>query len=294
MEEITKAIIPIAGLATRFLPLSKVLPKEFFPLVDKPLLQYALEELKASGVTEVVFVVSARNKKAIAEYFKRDPHIEKVLEEHKKTELLEEVKQVEKLAQGISFSFIQQTNPMGDGHAVLQAAKLIGDNPCFVLYPDDVVEAQVPCSLQLAKVFKTAQKPVCALARVPKEKLPSYGIVAIEKIANRLFKVKKIVEKPQEENAPSDLAIVGRRVITPEVFSYLKKAQPNKKGEIVLSEVLAEMVHDGTIVYGCEIEGKWWECGNKKDWLLTNIHFAAKHPLYGKEVQKFLKEEKLI
>lgn len=292
MSEITKAIIPVAGLATRFLPLSKVLPKEFFPLVDKPILQYGIEELKASGVTEIIFVVNARNKKAISEYFRRDPHIEKILEEQKKADLLEEVRQIEKIAQGMSFSYVQQTNPLGDGHAVLQAQKLVGDDPCFVLYPDDVVESAVPCSLQLAKIFKTSQKPVLSLYKVPKEKLPFYGIVAVEKIASRLYKVKKIIEKPQANEAPSDFALAGRRIITPEVFSVLKKASPNKKGEIVLSEVLGDMAKDGMVIYGYEFEGRWWECGDKKNWLFSNINFAAKHPLYGKDVQKFLKEEK--
>lgn len=294
MGEITKAIIPIAGLATRFLPLSKVLPKEFFPLVDKPLLQYAIEELKASGVTEIIFVVNSHNKKTISEYFKRDPQIEKILEEKKKLDLLNEVKNVEKLASGLSFFYVQQANPLGDGHAVLQAQKLVGDNPCFVAYPDDVVESVMPCSLQLAKIFKTAQKPILSLYKVPKEKLPSYGIVAVEKIASRLYKVKKIIEKPEPSEAPSDFAIVGRRVITPEVFAYLKKAHPNKKGEIVLSETLGEMAKDGIILYGYEFEGKWWECGNKKSWLISNTHFALQHPMYGKDLQKFLKEEKLV
>lgn len=294
MEGITKAVIPVAGLGSRFLPLSKVLPKEFFPLVDKPLLQYALEELKASGVTDIVFIVNPRNKKAIGEYFRKDVRIEKALEEHKRTELLEEMQSLEKLSQGLSFSYIQQINPLGDGHAVLQAQKLIGDNPCFVLYPDDVIESPTPCSLQLAKMFKTAQKPILALYKMQKEKLPAYGVVGVEKIARRFYKVKKIIEKPSPDAVPSDLALVGRRILTPEVFSYLKKARPNKKGEIVLSEVLGDMAKDGTIIYGYEIEGRWWECGNKKDWIFSNVNFALKHSLYGKDLQKFLHNEKLV
>ncbi len=294
MGEITKAIIPIAGLATRFLPLSKVLPKEFFPLVDKPLLQYAVEELKSSGVNEIIFIVNATNKKSVGEYFKKDSRIEKLLEEQKKNSILEEVKNLDTLAEGLSFSFIQQTNPLGDGHAVLQASKLVGDNPCFVVYPDDMVESTVPCSLQLAKVFKTAQKPILSLYRVPQERLPSYGVVAVEKIASRLYKIKKIVEKPLPGEAPSDFAIVGRRVITPEVFAYLKKTRPNKKGEIVLSEALGEMAKDGVLLYGYEFEGKWWECGDKKNWLFSNTHFALKHPVFGKDLQKLLKEEKFL
>jgi len=294
MGEITKAIIPVAGLATRFLPLSKVLPKEFFPLVDKPLLQYAIEELKASGVSDVVFVVNTNNKKAVGEYFKRDVHIEKMLEEKKRIDVLEEVKNLEKLIEGLTFSYVLQTNPLGDGHAILQAAKLIGDNPFFEVSPDDVVESKVPCSAQLAKTFATSQKSVLALAKVPQEKISAYGIAGVEKIASRLFKIKKIVEKPSLGEAPSEYALPGRKILTPDVFSYLKKAKPNKKGEIVLAEVLADMIHDGIIMYGWEIEGRWWECGDKKQWLFSNVSFALKHPVYGKELQKFLKEEKFL
>lgn len=294
MGEVTKAIIPLGGMGTRFLPLSRIVPKEFFPLVGKPLLQYVVEELRDSGLKEIVFVTSLQNKKSVGEYFKNDPKLEKVLEEQKKQELLDSMKNVVKLSEEISFSFVQQALPLGDGHAILQAQKLIGDSPCVVVYPDDIMESQVPVTLQLAKVFKTSERPVLALYRMPKEKLVSYGVVECEKIASKLYKVKKIVEKPSGEAIPSDFAIVGRRIITSEVFLYLKKAKPNKKGEIVLSEALGEMVQDGKIVYGCEIEGRWWECGDKRSYLFSSIAFALKDPVFGKELQKFIKEEKLI
>ena len=288
MGDITKAIIPIAGLATRFLPLSKAVPKELLPVGLKPMLLYALEELKASGVNHVIFIVNS-NKKQVQDYVKRSPQLEKILQDRKQEELLQEVQELHKTLGEFFFSFVVD-KPLGDGHAVLQARKLIGQEPCFVLYPDDIIEAGIPGCMQIAQVFKTSQKPVTALARLPKERLSSYGIVDVEKIAQRLFKVKKIIEKPQGE-APSDLAIVGRRIITPEVFDYLKKAKPNKKGEVVLSEVLGEMVKDGKIVYGYELEGKWWEAGNKRDWMKTNLHFSLKDPLFGKELLQFIKEE---
>lgn len=292
MGEITKAILPIAGLATRFLPLSKAVPKELFPVAQKPMVQYAIEELKASGVKEIIFVTSSQ-KKLVADYLKRSPQLEKTLAERKQDSLLEEFKNLDSLLEGLSLSFVLQQKSLGDGHAVLQAKKQVGDNPCFVVYPDDIVESKTPASLQLERVFRTSQKPVTALARVPNERISSYGVVVGEKIASRFWKVKKIIEKPQGE-APSDLAIVGRRILTPEVFEYLKKAKPNKKGEVVLSEALADMVKDGKIVYGYELEGKWWEAGTKEEWLKTHLAFSLKHPAFGKELQKFLKEEKLI
>ncbi|MDP4007331.1 MAG: sugar phosphate nucleotidyltransferase [bacterium] len=289
MNEITKAVVPIAGLATRFLPLSKAIPKELLPVGIHPMVYYALQELKASGVLDVIFVTS-NNRIQIAEYLKRSPQLERVLAERNQTTLLEEMEELQKMLQDFSFSFVPVAKPLGDGHAVLQARKLVGQNPCYVLYPDDIIEAKIPACLQLAQVFKTSQKPVTALARLPKERLSSYGVIAAEKIAQRLYKVKKIVEKPQGE-APSDLAIVGRRIITPEVFDYLKKAKPNKKGEVVLSEALGDMVKDGKIVYGYEVEGNWWEVGTKEEWLKTHLHYSLKDPVFGKELQQFLKGE---
>ena len=292
MSEITKAIIPLAGLSTRHLPLSKIFPKELLPLADKPLIQYILEELKSSGVEEVIFVVHT-GKKILSDYFKKLPQLEKVLEERKEEELLENLHVLEELLKGFSFSYVTD-KPLGDGHAVLQARKLIGDSPCFVLYPDDVIEAKTPGALQLAQVFRTSQKPIIGLFQLPKEKLSSYGVVQPEKIASRLHKIKSIVEKPPIDTAPSNLAIVGRSIITPEVFDYLKKARPNKKGEISLTQTFGEMVKDGKIVYGYECEGKWWECGDKEGWLQAFVYFAAHHPQFGTQVRKLIKEEKLI
>ena len=293
--DIVKAIIPLGGLATRFLPLSKVLPKEFWPLVEKPLIQYTVEELKNSGVTNIVFVVNSLNKDLIGEYFASSPSLEKALEEQKREELLESLKKVEKLIQGLSFSFVAQTKPQGDGNAVLLAKKYIGEDPCVVLYPDDVIVSDVPATLQLAKTFKTAQKPVLGLVALAQEKLTAYGVVGAEKIATRLYKVKKLVEKPATpEAAPSNLVSVGRRILTPEVFDYLKKAKPNKKGEVVLGEVLGEMAKDGKILYGYELEGKRLECGEIKSWLYSFVRTTLLHPTYGKDIQKLLRSEKII
>jgi len=289
MGELTKAVVPISGLATRFLPLSKALPKELLPVGLKPMILYALEELKAAGVRTVIFTVNS-NKKQMTDYVKRSYQLEKLLADRNQRELLEEVEELQKTLEGFSFIFVSVQKPLGDGHAVLQAKKFVGQEPCFVVYPDDIIEAKTPGCTQLAQVFKTSQKPVIALSRLQKERLSSYGVVGVEKIAQRLYKIKKVVEKPQGE-APSDLAIIGRRILTPEVFDYLKKAKPNKKGEVVLSEVLGDMVKDGKIMYGYEIEGKWWEAGNKKDWMRTNLHFALKDPRFGKELSQFLKEE---
>jgi UTP--glucose-1-phosphate uridylyltransferase len=292
MAEITKAIIPLAGLATRHLPLSKAVPKEFLPLADKPLIQYILEEVKQAKIEEVVFVVN-NNKKAIADYIKKSPQLEKAIEEKKDDALMEDLRALEKLGEGISFSYVLD-KPLGDGHAVLQARKFIGEEPCFVIYPDDIIEAKVPCALQLAQVFRTSERPVIGLFELPAEKLSSYGVVTPEKIASRLYKIKNIVEKPSSDAFPSRLAITGRSILTPEVFDYLKKAKPNKKGEISLTETLGHMIKDGKIIYGYQCEGRWWECGNKEEWAKSFVYYASKHPQFGKAVRQFIKEEKLM
>ncbi len=290
-EFITKAIIPIAGLATRFLPLSKALSKELLPVGTKPMLQYVVEELKAAGVNTICFVVGQNNKKPVTDFLRRTPQLEKILEEKKYEDLLVEFRALEKLLEDMSFSFVQAPNPLGDGHAILQARKFVGEEACFVAYPDDIIQSKQPCAAQLAQIFKTSLKPVVALSRMPKERISSYGVVAAEKIATRFWKIQKIVEKPEATSAPSDLAMVGRWVLTPEVFDYLKKAKPNKRGEVVLNEVLGEMTKEGMMIYGYEFEGTWWECGDMAKWLRSHLAFSLQHSLFGPQLQKFLKEE---
>ena len=291
MKELKKAIIPIAGLGTRFLPLSKVLSKELWPIVDLPIIQYILEEARESGVKEIIFVVAPGDKK-ILDYLKPSPKLEKILKERKKKDLLVELKKIEESFKNISFSYVLQKKPLGDGHAILQAARNIGDDFSACLFADDLVDSKTPCLLQLARVFKTCQKPVVALYSLPKDKISSYGAVRVEKIASRLYKIKEIVEKPLPEKSPSNLAIVGKYILTPEVFAYLKKAKPSEKGEIILAEVLNKMLKDGKVIYGYEFEGKWLECGKKLDWLKSNLYFSLKHPQYGPELKNFLKEIK--
>jgi len=290
MGEVKKAIILVAGLATRFLPLSKAVSKEFLPLADKPTLQYLLEEALASGITELIFVVSPGKKTAILNYFKKSPKLEKNLKERKKEEILTELKTTEKLGQSFAFSFVTQKEPLGDGHAILQAKKLAENQACAVFFVDDIIASRTPCLSQLGQIYKTCKKPVIALKKVPQERLSQYGIAETEKIASRLHKVKKIVEKPLPESAPSDLAVVGRYIITPEVFQYIKGLKPDKRGEIILANALEKMIRDDKIVYGYEVEGDWLECGNKNLWLKSNMYFSLKHPEFGSDIKKYSKQ----
>ncbi len=292
-NEVRKVIIPIAGLGTRFLPLSKVLPKELFPLVDKPAIQYIVEEVRNSGISQIVFVLNSA-KKMILNYFEKQEELEKILKKRKKENILKELKGLEDAIKDISLSMVMQKKPLGDGHAILQAEKMIGQEPVGVLFGDDIIDGDTPALSQLIKVFKTCNAPVIALRKLPKEKVSSYGVVAVEKIANHLYKIKKIVEKPEISQAPSDLVIVGKYILTPEVFTYLRKAVPSKKGEIILAEVFDKMLSDGKTIYGYELKGNWLECGNKLEWLKSFLYFALKDPRFSDELKEYLKNNKLI
>ncbi len=287
--EIKKAIIPVAGLGTRFLPLSKVLSKEFFPLIDKPTIQYIVEEVIKSGISEIIFVVSPKQK-TILNYFKKDPELERVLAKRKRENILKELHDFESAFSGIKFSFVVQTKPLGDGHAILQTGKIIEPEESVVnCFGDDIVDAETPAISQLIEVFKTCDCPVAALKELPKEKVPAYGMAIAEKIASRLYKIKKIVEKPEPSQVVSNLVIVGKHILTPEVFAYLKKAKLSQKGEIILAEVLNKMLEDGKTIYGYEIKGEWLECGDKQKWLKSFFYFALKDPRFKDELKQYLK-----
>jgi len=286
--EIKKAIIPVAGLGTRFLPLSKSLPKEFFPLVDKPIIQYIIEEVKKSGIKEVVFIVSPRQK-MILEHFKKDSALEKFLTKRKKDAILKEFKEFEDMFSDISFSFAVQKKPLGDGHALLQAAAKVKGQPVAVSFGDDIVDSSVPAISQLINIFKTCNTTVVALKQVPEDRVPAYGVADVEKIAHNLYKIKKIIEKPDPSQIPSNLVIVGKYVLTPDVFSYLKKATPSKRGEIILAEVFDKMLSEGKTIYGCELKGEWLECGDKLKWLKSFFYLSLKDPRFANELKQYLK-----
>ena len=291
--EVKKVILPVAGLGTRFLPLSKIMPKEIWPLVDKPIIQTLIEEAKNSGIEQIIFVTSAK-KNLILDYFKTAPSLKKVLQTRKKNDILQELEALDKLSKEINFSSVVQKRPLGDGHAVLQALPKIKKEPIGVMFGDDIVDSEVPCLQQLINIYNTCHCPVLALYRLPREMISAYGGVEVEKIARRVYKIKKIVEKPKLGEEPSDLVEFGKYILTPDVFQYLKSAKPNKKGEIILMEVVDKMIQAGKSVYGYEIDGKWLECGDKLKWLKSNLYLSLKDPRFGDELKKFLQENKLV
>ena len=287
-QTIKKIIIPVAGLGIRFLPLSLAVSKEFFPLVDKPIIQYILDEAKKSGITDIIFIISQKQK-TLLNYFKKSPELEKLLVKRKKEKALQGLKDFENSFEGINFSFVVQRNPLGDANAIFQAEKLVKNEPVAVSFGDDVIYSDEPAIGQLINIFKTCNMPVVALKSLPREIVPAYGSVAVEKIAHNLYKIKKIIEKPTLQEIQSNLVIVGKYILTPQVFEYLKIAKPSEKGEIILAEVLQRMLDDGYPIYGYEVKGEWLECGDKLKWLKSFFYLALKDPIFGKELKDYLR-----
>jgi len=287
---VKKAVILLGGLGTRFLPITKAIPKEMIPVIEKPVFHYLVEEAVASGVKDIIIVTSPPKKKLIEHYLNPSPKLEKFLKKRKKNELLPYLKTI---PSDVIVNICLQTKPLGDGDAILKAKNLIGDEAFGVFFGDDIIDAEVPALSQLLDVYKKYKSLVIALERIPREKLYLYGVVKTEKIANRLYKIRGIVEKPAPDEAPSDLAIPGRYVLTPDVFEILENMEPGPRGEIILADALDIMIKRGKPVYGLECRGKWLACGDKIGFLKTTVLLTLKHPEFGKEFKEFLKGLKI-
>ncbi len=278
-------------MGTRFLPLSKAVPKELWPLVEKPVIQYIVEEAMNAGIKEIIFVVKPqKEKQLVLDYFQEKLISKKISGARYKSHFASALADLEKISQNIKFYSVTQKKPLGDGHAILQAKKFIKNEPCAVLWADDVVESKTPCLAQLIAAFEQYQKPIMAVAKINKEFFQFYGMIDGIKITENIIEIKKIVEKPDTQDSPSDLAAIGRYIITPETFEWLKKAKPNGKGELVTNEIFNKMAMAGKKLYGCEFEGKWLECGNKLAWLKSNLYLSLKHPQFGPELKKFFSQ----
>ncbi len=279
--KIRKAIIPVAGLGTRFLPATKAQPKEMLALVDKPVIQYIVEEAVNSGIEEIIFVTSG-TKRAIEDHFDRNFELEYRLKEKGKEAELKEILKISDLAR---FVYVRQKTPLGDGHALLTAKDLIGDEPCAVLFGDDVIDGAVPTIKQLIEVYEKTNSPVMAVMEVPKADLRKYG-VAKTVDGNTTSRIEALVEKPDPSKAPSNLAVVGRYIITPKVFDELTKIKPAADGEIRLIDALSAMLEKGEAIYAHKFSGTRYDCGNKTQFLLASINFGLKHQIIGPEFKE--------
>jgi UTP--glucose-1-phosphate uridylyltransferase len=290
MMKIRKAVFPAAGLGTRFLPATKAQPKEMLPLVDKPIIQYVIEEAAASGITSII-IVTGRGKNAIEDHFDVSYELEKLLAERGKTDLLEQVRTISSM---INLSYVRQGESLGLGHAVLMARDLVGDEPFAVMLGDDIIDSPVPCMKQMVDVFERHGGPVIAVQKVARQEISAYGVIdgSPEGETGRVYRIRELVEKPKVEEAPSDLAIIGRYILTPDIFDDLAATPRDAGGEIQLTNGLRRL-KERRPIFGYRFEGIRHDAGNKLGFLKATVEFALKRDDLGKPFREYLKSLKL-
>jgi UTP--glucose-1-phosphate uridylyltransferase len=285
MKKITKAVFPVAGLGTRFLPVTKASPKEMLPIVDKPLIQYAVEEAAAAGITDMIFI-TGRSKRAIEDHFDMAYELETELALRNKTALLEQVQN--STPPGINCIFIRQTEALGLGHAVLCAEPVVADAPFAVLLADDLIDARVPVMQQMVDVAAREDASVIGVMPVAPEATGSYGIVEIEgALRGRLAPIRRIIEKPKPGTTPSTLAVVGRYVLSPRIFHHLRTMPAGAGGEIQLTDGIAHLLAEERVL-AYEFEGRRYDCGSKLGYLQASVDFGVRHPEVGEAFERYL------
>lgn len=281
--KVQKAIIPAAGLGTRFLPATKAQPKEMLPIVDKPTLQYIIEEAVASGIEEIL-IITGRNKKSIEDHFDKSVELELELEKKGKDDLLQEVR---KISDMVNIHYIRQKEPKGLGHAIYCAKSFIGNEPFAVLLGDDIVDAEVPCLKQMIEVYNEYKTTILGVQEVPQEDVNKYGIVAGKYIEDRVYKVKDLVEKPAIQESPSNVAILGRYIISPQIFNVLENTEPGKGGEIQLTDAL-KVLAQKEAMYAYNFKGKRYDVGDKLGFLQATVEFALQREDLKEEFLRYL------
>ncbi len=283
--KLRKAVFPVAGFGSRFLPVTKASPKEMLPIVDKPLIQYAVEEAAAAGITDMVFV-TGRNKRAIEDHFDKAYEIETELERKGKDVLLDMVRSV--LPEGVRCMYIRQAEPLGLGHAVLCAQPIVGYEPFAVILADDLMDSQPPAMVRMAQVFAKEGSSVLGVEEVPRDQTQSYGIVTIDRMQGDLARIHSIVEKPRPADAPSNLAVIGRYVLTPRIFDMLGEVTPGAGGEIQLTDAISGLLEHERVL-ACRLPGRRFDCGSKLGYLKATVELGLRHPEVGEEFARFLK-----
>lgn len=283
---VKKAILPVAGFGTRFLPATKAQPKEMLPVVDKPVIQYLVEEAVASGIEEIIFV-TGRGKRAIEDHFDVSYELEDTLVEKNKHDLLEAVQKISGLAK---FSYVRQPVPLGDGHALLQAAHLVDDDESvLVIFGDCLYDSEIPASRQLIETYEKYHDPVIGLSEVAHEDVSKFGVIDGTLLDDVNYEVKGMVEKPRPEDAPSNLVAVGKYIITPEVFKTLASMKEGKSGEIRLADAFDLMLEAGRPLYGRKLSGEWLDTGDKFNFIKATIHLGLQHHEVGEKLRTYLK-----
>jgi UTP--glucose-1-phosphate uridylyltransferase len=286
-SRVRKAVFPAAGLGTRFLPATKAQPKEMLPLVDKPIIQYGVEEASASGAHNII-LVTGRGKNAIEDHFDVSVELESYLEARGKRDQLNEIRKISNM---FNFAYVRQGEPLGLGHAVLVTRDLVGDEPFAVILADDVIDAEPPATKQLIDVFDRLDGPVLAVERVPRESISSYGVIDPDpsaELGEGIYRVRDLVEKPPREEAPSDLAIIGRYILTPDIFPALAATKSDRTGEIQLTNGIRELLKSRP-VYACEVKGVRHDTGNKLGFLKAVVYFALRRPDLAEAFSEYLR-----
>jgi UTP--glucose-1-phosphate uridylyltransferase len=284
-SKVTKAVFPVAGLGTRFLPATKVVPKEIMTLVDRPLIQYAIDEARAAGITEFIFV-TARGKSALEDYFDHAPDLERTLRQAGKTELLDILKSTNMDSGAIAY--IRQHKALGLGHAVWCARRLIGNEPFAVMLPDDVIAGEKPCLQQMVEAYEETGGSMVAAMDVSPDRTSSYGVLDVESVNGPIIKAKGMVEKPAAGTAPSNLAVIGRYILTPMVFQNLSEIDRGAGGEIQLTDAIAMEIEHGRDVFGYKFDGQRYDCGSKAGYLQATVAFALDRPELNGEFTDYL------
>ena len=286
-KNVTKAIFPVAGMGTRFLPATKSIPKEILSLVDRPLIQYAIDEARNAGITEFIFVTS-RGKGALEDYFDSAPQLEQTLRKNNKHDLLEELKR--STMDSGEIVYIRQREALGLGHAVWCARRLIANEPFAVILPDDVIAAEKPCLRQMVEAYENTGGCMVAAMEVPPYKASAYGLLNVKEDMGSLLKINGMVEKPDAKDAPSNLAVIGRYILTPKVLDNLSKLKKGAGGEIQLTDAIDMEAKSGNDVYGLRFDGQRYDCGSKSGFLQATIAFALSRPELHDELMDFLVE----
>jgi UTP--glucose-1-phosphate uridylyltransferase len=281
---VRKAVIPVAGLGTRFLPATKTVPKELLPIVDIPSIQYVVQEAVDAGIQEIIFV-TGRGKDSIEDHFDEAPELEQVLGERGQTELIEMLRRLKDMTEVVS---VRQKKPLGLGHAVLCSRDLVGDEPFAVMLADDLIDSDTPCIRQLLSIFEEKKESVIALMEVPLEEVHQYGVIKGRELEKRLYQIQATVEKPAAKEAPSRMAIIGRYILRPEIFSILQNQTPGRGGEIQLTDGLAQLVRERQ-VFGCQFLGDRYDIGDKFGFVRATVAYALKRPDLKTKVKDYLK-----
>ncbi|RMD59857.1 UTP--glucose-1-phosphate uridylyltransferase [Candidatus Parcubacteria bacterium] len=284
--QITKAIFPVAGFGTRFLPATKAQPKEMLPVVDKPAIQYLVEDAVSAGIKDIIFV-TGRGKRAIEDHFDYSFELDKTLVEKNKLDLVEKVRRIPNLAR---FSYVRQAMPLGDGHAVNCASYLVEGQPVLVMFGDTLYDAPISPARQVIEAYYRFQAPIIGLSEVDKSLVSKFGVIDGEEIEKGIFKIKRIAEKPPLDKAPSNLVAVGIYVITHPVFGVLQEMKSGHSGEIRLADAFAIMLEQGAEIYGKKIEGEWLDTGDKFGFIKATLKLGVKDPEIGEKLKSFIKE----